>query len=297
MYYTNWLNKSNQVWSFILFSTLLIFLLGCNWFKSGRNKSNTVLAKVGEKYLYTQDIEGLIQPGTSPKDSLIKLNLYVDNWVKNQLLVQKAELNLSKQQKDFDKAVENFRTTLLIHTYQEQVVHQLLDTNVTEADILKYYQDNKEQFKLRRNLVKCSYVIFSRNIKDAEKVKSWFNSKKESDEVKLLKFCNENAITYQLNDTSWQYMDELERIIPFQYSSQESFLSHTKFYETRDSSMVYMVKLNNYKSKESISPIEFERPVIKSLILNIRKQEILRKMEDDIYKEALESKSFETYIK
>lgn len=256
-----------------------------------------MLAKVGEEYLYSSDISGLVQPGTSVKDSIQRVNLYVENWIKVQLMVQKAELNLTKERKNFDKEIENFKTTLLIHRYQEKVVEQLLDTVVSEEDIKKYYNENESQFLLRENIVKASYIIFSRNAKDKEKVKSWLMSDKDEMIVKLSKFCKESAMSFQITDTTWQFMDELERIIPFEYSSQESMLTRTKYYETMDSSMVYMVRFKDYKSKESLSPLEFERPVIKSLIINIRKQEILRKMEDDIYKEAVEKKTFQNFVK
>lgn len=275
---------------------IALFISSCGWLsKSKKNKD--VLAKVGDKYLYANEIKGFIQPGTSVKDSIQKVNLYVENWIKLQLMVQKAELNLTKENKNFDKELEDLKITLLVHKYQEKVVEQLLDTVVTEADILRYYKENEQQFVLRQNIVKAAYVIFSRNAKDRDKVKSWLVSDKEELKVKLTKFCKENAMTYQITDTAWQFMDELERLIPFEYSSQESFLGRTKFYETQDSSMVYMVRVSNYKSKESISPLEFERPVIKSLIINIRKQEILRKMEDDIYKEAVEKKNFQNFVK
>jgi hypothetical protein len=281
----------------LLISCIFILLTSCNWLTGKKGKNKDALAKVGNSYLYAADIEGLVQPGTSVKDSILKVNLFVENWIKTELLVQKAELNLSSERKDFEKELENYRTTLLIHRYQEKIVEQLLDTGVTEADIIKYYKENQQQFVLRRNLVKSSYLIFSRNVKEHDKVKSWFMSDKEDQKVKLEKFCRENAMSYQLVDTSWQIMDELERLIPFDYSSQESFLAHTRFYETQDSSMVYMVKIKDYKSREGISPIEFERPVIKSLIINIRKQEILRKMEEDIYKEAREKKTFQNFVK
>jgi hypothetical protein len=276
---------------------ICFLLFSCGWLSGKKGKSKDALAKVGDKYLYAADIEGLIQPGTSVKDSISKVNLFVEQWIKTQLLVQKAELNLSKERKDFEKEMENFRTTLLIHRYQEKIVEQLLDTIVTEADIQKYYKENQQQFLLRKNLVKSSYIIFSRNAKERDKIKNWMMSEKEDQKQKLQKFCKESAMSYQLADTSWQFMDELERLIPFDYSSQESFLARSKFYETLDSSMVYMVKIRDYKSKEGISPIEFERPVIKSLIINIRKQEILRKMEEDIYKEAQDNKTFQNFVK
>lgn len=272
-------------------------LTSCGWLTGKKGKNKDALAKVGDKYLYAADIEGLIQPGTSVKDSIAKVNLYVENWIKTQLLVQKAELNLSRERKDFDKEMENFRTTLLIHRYQEKIVEQLLDTVVTEADVQKYYKENQQQFVLRKNLVKSSYIIFSRNVKERDKVKTWFMGDKDEQKQKLQKFCKESAMSYQLADTSWQFMDELERLIPFDYSSQESFLGRSKFYETQDSSMVYMVRIKDFKSKEGISPIEFERPVIKSLIINIRKQEILRKMEEDIYNEAQNNKTFQNFVK
>lgn len=279
-----------------LFLFVVFLFYSCGWIAGKKGKDKDVLAKVGDKYLYSADIDGLILPGTSVKDSIAKVNLFVENWIKTQLLVQKAELNLNKEQKDFDNEIENFKNTLLIHRYQEKIVEKMLDTVVTEVDIQKYYKENQQQFVLRRNLVKSSYVIFSRNAKDKEKAKGWMLSDKEDQKSKLQKFCKENAMQYQLEDTSWQWMDELEKLIPFDYTSQESFLARTKFYETLDSSMIYMVRIKEYKSKESISPIEFERPVIKSLIINIRKQEILRKMEEDIYKEAKDKKTFQNFV-
>ncbi len=280
---------------FFIFSACVL-LASCGWITGKKRKDKEALAKVGDKYLYISDIDRLIEPGTSVKDSIAKVNLFVENWIKTELLVQKAEMNLSDDKKNFDAEVNNFKNSLLIHRYQEKIVEQLLDTTVNEADIQQYYKQNKQQFILRRNLVKSSYIIFSRNAKDKEKVKTWFMSDKEEMKSKLAKFCNDNAMQFQLADTSWQLMDELEKIIPFDYSSQESFLSRNKFYETLDSSMVYMVRIKDYKSKEDISPIEFERPVIKSLIINIRKQEILRKMEEDIYQEAKDKKTFQNFV-
>jgi len=285
--------------NWLIYSILVLLAAGltsCSWFKQSGKADKDVLARVGNKYLYTNDIKGLIEPGTFPKDSVRKVNMYVENWIKLQLMVEKAELNLSKDNKNFEKELEDLRTSLLIHRYQEKMVSQLLDTNVTENDIRKYYDENSTQFLLRKNLVKASYIIFSRNVKDRDKIKGWLMSDKPEQQTKLAKFCKENALTFQIEDTTWQYMDELERVIPFDYSSQESFLTRSSYYETSDSAVVYMVKIKSFKTKESISPLEFERPVIKSLIINIRKQEILRKMEEDIYNEGVSKKTFQNFV-
>lgn len=234
-------------------------------------------------------------PGTDPQDSIQKVQSFIDEWVRQTLLLQKAELNLASEMKRFEKELENYRKTLIIYTYQEKLVEQLLDTTVTEEEIMAYYRDNPSNFELRNNIVKAQYLVFSRTIKDKDKVRRWMQSDEEEQRAKLEKFCHETALKYNLDDTTWMLMEQLEREIPLEYSSQELFLSSRKFVEFEDSALVYMLNITDYKIKESLSPLEFEKSRIRSIILNIRKRDLLRKAEEDIYKEALDKQSFEIY--
>jgi len=255
-----------------------------------------VVARVNGTYLYQEDLQGIVPPGTSPEDSVEKVQNFVDDWVRQTLLLQKAELNLSDKLKSFEKELENYRKTLLIYRYQEMLVNQQLDTVVTEEEIRKYYEENPSNFELRKNIVKASYIVFSRKNKDRDKVRRWFAEEKEQRE-KLEKFCRESGFKCNLNDTTWMLMDDLEKDIPLSYSSQELFLSSRRFVETEDSALVYLLNIHDYKIKESLSPLEFEKSRIRSILLNIRKRELLRKAEEDIYREAIDKKTFEIYVK
>lgn len=285
---------------YMLFLTAAVVvpaLNSCRFFRRSPDVEADVIAKVNDTYLYRKDLEGLIPPGTEPEDSVEKVKNFIDDWVRQTLLLQKAELNLSDKLKSFDKELENYRKTLIIYTYQEMLVSQQLDTTITEEEIRKYYDENPSNFELRQNIVKASYVIFTRANKERDKVRKWFQSDKEDQREKLEKFCRESALKYNLNDTVWMFMDALEKDIPLSYSSQELFLSSKHFVETEDSSLVYLLNIHDYKIKESLSPLEFEKSRIRSIILNIRKRELLRKTEEDIYREAVDEKKFEIYVK
>lgn len=275
----------------------LIIISSCGFFKRQKDADEDVVARVEDVYLYKKDLEGIVLPGTSPEDSIQKVSSFVDAWVRQMLLLKKAELNLTDEMKTFDQQLENYRRSLIIYSYQELLVSQRLDTNVTDDEIGRYYEEHQEDFQLRKNILKATYVVFSRASKERDKVRKWFTSDKEDQQEKFRKFCRESALKYNLNDTSWMYMDVLEKDVPVTYSSQELFLSSKRFVEFEDSLLVYMLKIHDYKIKESLSPLEFEKSRISGIILNIRKRELLQKAEEDIYHEGIENKKFEVYTR
>ena len=66
-------------------------------------KTERPLAKVYDDYLYESDLRGVVVPGTLPKDSLVISRSYIENWVRQRLMIQQAEKSLSASQMDFTK--------------------------------------------------------------------------------------------------------------------------------------------------------------------------------------------------
>ena len=57
---------------------LLITLVSCNYFK--KPKEPKAVARVGEVFLYEEDIEHLVPKGTSKKDSIAIVRAFIDRW-------------------------------------------------------------------------------------------------------------------------------------------------------------------------------------------------------------------------
>ena len=95
--------------TFLFFVILIIGYSGCQKFE--KRPAQQPLARVGEKYLYTSDVQDIFPNNLPENDSILILNNFVDKWIKKQLLLQKAELNLSDEQKDEQNNAQADRQT------------------------------------------------------------------------------------------------------------------------------------------------------------------------------------------
>ena len=65
-------------------------LFSCDY-KPRKITSENVLARVYNEYLYESDLKGIIPKGMSVNDSIMFARNYINNWVKQKLLINKAE--------------------------------------------------------------------------------------------------------------------------------------------------------------------------------------------------------------
>jgi len=67
------------------------------------------------------------------------------------------------------------------------------------------------------------------------------------------------------------------------------------YYETTDNDFLYYLKVDEYKILDNVSPLDFVRQDIKNIILNKRKVELARKLEEEVYENASRDKAFEIF--
>jgi hypothetical protein len=261
------------------------------------NKQGKPVARVYDKNLYREDLQGIIPPGTSTNDSIEMTTAYINNWIRQELLLKQAEDNLDETNRDFTDQIEQYRNSLIIYAYESELVKQKLDTVVPQAEIEDYYKKNQNNFHLRENIVLASYVIISKNSPVTSKVKSLLLSTREADKEKLQTLCQENGANYFINDGTWMSFTELTRKIPLSIDDQEEFLNKNKYYEVKDSTTMYYVAISAYKSKESVSPLNFEVENIRTILLNKRKAELLKQMEEDLISDAVKRNKYEIFKK
>lgn len=282
----------------LLVSALLISVFSsCNLLSQKAKGKETAIARVNDKYLYPEDLNDVVPPGTAANDSIEITAAYINNWVRQELLLKQAEDNLEETNRDFTDQIEQYRNSLIIYAYESELVHQKLDTVVPMAEIEEYYKENQNNFHLRENIVLASYVIIGKNSPIAAKVKSLLVSNRESDKEKLQALCQENGVDFLINDGAWMSFADLTRKIPLTVDDQEEFLRKNKYYEVKDSTTMYYVAISAYKSKESISPLNFETENVRTILLNKRKAALLQRMEDDLISDAVKHKKYEIFKK
>jgi hypothetical protein len=272
---------------------LLIFATSCATFF--KKKSEQVLARVYDDYLYESDLKGVVAPGTLPKDSLLITRSYIENWVRQQLIIQQAEKNLSSSQMDFSKQLENYKNSLTIYAYENALVRQNLDTLITDEETQNYYDANQQNFLLKDNIVQLQYVKLPLKSTMIKQVKKLLISDDQDDRNKLADLCEKNAADYFLDSDNWLLFSDVLKQIPVKTYNQEDFLKNHRDLDYQDSMYVYLVRFKNFKIKESVSPLNFEKQRIRDIILNKRKIELISRMQDDIYTNAQKKNVFEIF--
>ncbi len=270
------------------------FLFSCK----GNEGSSDMRKKVVQVYahvLYEKEVLKQIPFGSKVEDSISIRNSYINSWIDTRLLLHHAELNLPLEEQDVTEKLENYRTDLLIFTYQNQLLIEKLDTNVSDLEINNYYNEHKANFALADYILKAHYIKLDSLDKNINKVKKWVLSEKEVDFEKLEDYCYMHSSEYSFED-NWMYLYDLLKVVPIVSYNKERLLKNNKLIEFYDNGYYYLVRIVDYKLKDNVSPLALETENIKRIILNDRKLEFLKNLSSDIYENAKKQKQIEIFI-
>lgn len=276
-----------------IFLVLLVFIFACT--RGPDNGSDDVIARVYDEDLYKSELDGIVPPGTSIRDSLLITKNFINNWIRQNLIVYQAEKNLTDEQKDFSKQLETYRNSLIIYQYESNLIKQKLDTVVTDEEIEDYYEKNKNNFELKDDIVKINFVKLNIDSPFVDKIKNFLISDIAEDKDSLAIYCDMAAEEYFLDNETWVLFNNLTKNIPIKTYNQEIFLKNNRFIEITDTPYLYLINFIDFKIKESISPLSIEKENIRSIILNKRKMELIKNMENEIFNYALKNNKFEIY--
>ena len=272
-----------------------VLLTSCQFLQKTFSSKEKPVARVFSEYLYPSDLEGIVPKGTSSADSILLVQSYIENWIRQTVILKQATENVDLDQDALEKQLETYRQSLIIYSYEQQLIAQNLDTTVSNAQIKKYYEENKDNFELKKSIIKATYAKIPKNAHRIEMAVRWFNSSKPKDRNELETYCMQFSSNYSLTDTSWLYLDELSAIIPLDRFSESSILQKNNYINFSDKDFVYLVKVKDFMYKEDLSPLEFETENIKNIIINKRKIELISKMENQVYQDARDGEDIEWY--
>ncbi len=273
----------------------ITLLPGC---KNNEPQDATVV-EVGGKKLGWNTLMDVIPDNSSPEDSVELAERFIQDWVKEQLVVRKAESELTEEKRNFDELIENYRKSLLTYTFEQEWVKQKLDTTVSEGEIEKYYVDNEQNFELRNYIVKVKFCAVSTNHKKSiPALKKLFFSVKEEDYVKWEELCVELGASYYFNEDKWMLWEEFAKQVPLpQIVDVESFLKKNKDLEFEKDNNIYFITITDYQLSGSRSPLSFEKERIKAMIIQTRRMHLLETMRNDLYSRALQEGEIKTYYR
>jgi len=272
---------------------VICFLAGC---RNYHNQPKRVpVAEVGNVILYYDEIPKINQHNNE-NDSAALIQNYINRWAKKQLLLKKAEENLSPSLRDeIDKQLLETRSNLVIYQYQRQMILEKLDTVLTDTELEDYYAANEKSFMLGSNIVKAIFIKLPLETPELNKIKLLARSNDQKDLQQLESYCYQFAEKFDDFNEEWVTMDRLSVELQQSIENEENFLKRNTFFETSDSASEYLVSIRDYRLRSSLAPFEYVKDDIKRIIWNTRRFEFIQSLENGIYNEALKENSFKIY--
>jgi hypothetical protein len=270
---------------------ILLFTVSCK--KSNNAEKRVAIAKAGDEVLYLDQVPKLIFPDTSKADSTVIVQNYINKWAKKELMFMKAEENLSPELKaDIDNQIEETRANLVIYQYQRQMILERMDTVLTDSEMENYYSANEKSFLLNSNIVKALFIKLPVETPNIDKIKTLARSNEQGDLQQLEAICFQFAEKFDDFDEAWVPLNRISVELPEEINNEENFLRRTKFFESSDSTWLYVVTIRDYRLRSTLAPYEYVKDDIKRILWNSRRLEFIQSLENGIYNDALKENKF-----
>lgn len=276
----------------VFFFTLIILLISCS---SEKKVDGVVVASVYDKNLYLHDLSEMLPDGMLSNDSIVYAKRLIDKWIHEQLMLKKAELNLTDEQKDVTQELENYRSSLLRFKYQTEYINQKMDTVVNDSEIQAYYEQFKQDFILTDLVLKGLFIQVAADAPDVLTVKTLYNSKREADSVALVEYCLKYATKFDYFRNNWIAMKDVLMLFPTSFSNPDQLIRSQRRLEFSDSAYHYYLRVDDYLLNNEQMPLNFAKAKIHSILLNRKKIQLLNELEEKLYQEAATENSFKIY--
>ena len=292
----------NYIRNSLIILVSILYITSCEFlqFKKGINgdaePDAQPLASVGDMYLFPRDVEGIVPPGISKNDSIDLMERHIKSWIKKQLLITEAQNQLTFDEVELERRVLDYRYALMMHEFEKYTIARNINVNISEEEIELYYQENIENFELKQNIIRGYFIQLSKDAPNIGRFRYLLKSNREKDIEELKSYSFSYGTKVHLDDSIWVNFEDVINNTPFMdIPNKTDFLRRNKYHEVPDDKYIFFLKISQYKIQNDTSPLEFVRDDIQKIILNKRKVSLAKKLEEDIYKNAIENEDFKIY--
>jgi hypothetical protein len=286
-------NKNMQKYlvSAVLFGLLL--LSGCK--TSSKDALSDPVVAIDDNVLTKRELQDAIPDNMSKADSVIFAQDFINRWVKAQLVLRKAEQNLTPEELNVDKLIEEYRTSLLTYQYTQKLLEQKYAPIITTSEIDAYYSKMRDNFKLNEPIIKGVFIKISKASPNIEDVSQLARSERPADLVKLQSYCYQNAKRFEVFVDNWELLSKYSTEFPVQLADASGYFRSQSYYESQDLEFKYILAVRDIRFENEPAPVEYAKNKIKSILLNKKRLEFIKKLEDDLYEDGIKQKVVKFY--
>ena len=273
-----------------LYILLVLVLFSCNNFNDDKSQN---IAKYKDQILKKSQLNELVSE-SNYEDSIIIANKVINEWAVNNILIEKAELNLTAQDlSSLDKLVEKYKSELYSTAYLDALINSSVNSEIDTTEIENLYNKNIDLFRLKDNIYKVVYVKIPKDFSDISDVRNKLRNFKKYE--KFLDSISYRFSDYSLDTISWRTENDLKKIFLFLNNQKLNSLKNYSFLQTKDSLNLYLIKVLEFKKIGSYAPIDFVFPTLEYMSINQRKKKLIQLIKTDLIKNAIQNNELEIF--
>ncbi len=240
-----------------------------------------LLAQVFDYKLYFDDIKDLIQGYANAEDSIQQVRNLTEHWVRDRLLLVEAEKNFPKEA-NMNKLLEDYRQSLLRHFFEQRALEERLDTVITESDLQRYYEANKEQHRLESGILRGYYFKIKRPQTRGDKILQWWKTFPKQHMEEVLQYAGKHAKTNWADSTQWHEMQMVIQLFP-EGTLSPGVIRSNRGLVREDRDYLYLLYPMEVYYEQDIAPLARIREQAARFILHQRELELLERIKKEIY--------------
>lgn len=266
------------------FICLALILVGC---AASVPESENRVVRVYEAELSAAEISDHVPDGLEVDDSIVVANQYIDQWIREQVLVHQAEQSLALEEDEFQRELATYRNALLMHEFKERYIQERLNLAVSEEELQAFYEEQADSFYLTDYYVRALFIHAPEMDESRLKpIRTMFAELDSSRIIDMERWCVENAATYSLDADLWWPLNDFTQEVPLQLYRAEKLLAQRKIIEFTDGGRIYFVQILEHALKDKIAPLSVVSEQVKEMILHQRRQQLLLNMEERLIMKA-----------
>lgn len=271
---------------------LLLTLTACG--SEVDHHGKTPLVEVDGEFLYKEDIKPSMPIGIAGKDSVEFMQNYIRNWVEDVLLYKKAESNVSDL-KHIDALVQNYRKSLIMHSYQQSLIEQDLTNEFADAEVKQFYEKNKTLFKVDETMIKGLFIKVPQTANGISRIRRWYKMKDQEAIDHLEKYSLSNAVDYMYFYDRWLPATVVLAKLPQKLPNAEQYLQKNPHLELKDTSCYYFLHVDSILKRGEDMSYDAAYNEVKSVMSNMKQADFMRQVREDLYKRAAEKNDIKYY--
>ncbi len=251
-----------------------------------KQKKDKLVAEVYYHKLYQSEIKKNMPTGLSTEDSVKLVNDYINQWIREQLLLHKAEELLSIREKDFSQKMDEYRNNLLINALFDKITAGIVVDSLLEEEMNNFNRRYDNSYAVKKPIIQLNYIKLSKGSVILPKVKAiLFDEQRRVSGKDTLTTLLGDSVEYMLDDEQWLYVDEIEREVSIPITT-EMVKKHTPI-EQEANGYHYLIVLLNFKDQRSVSETGEEQAAVQMMLMNQRRQQYIETYIDSLYEDAL----------